>query len=75
MRNRTSKPMLFIHSLSITQQLMQIYNTNVHKNKTTGALMWLQAGAVRHEHATKEEKLFQFVQAFLAEVFKSNHNY
>ena len=30
--------MWFKHSMSIAQQLMQIYNTTVHKNKSTVAL-------------------------------------
>jgi len=30
--------MLFWHSMSITQQVMSIYNTNVHKNNTNVVL-------------------------------------
>ena len=42
----SSSPMLFRHSMSITQQLMPIYNTTVHKNKINVALnlMWLTVG-------------------------------
>ena len=38
--------MLFLHSMSIAQQLMPIYNTTVHKNKNKVALnlMWLTVG-------------------------------
>ena len=31
-------PMLFLHSMSIAQQLIPIYNTTVHKNKSYVAL-------------------------------------
>ena len=38
--------MLFRHSMSITQQLMPIYNTTMHKNKINVALnlKWLTVG-------------------------------
>ena len=46
--------MLFRHNMSIAQQLIPIYNTNVHKNKSTVALMWIPVGAMtRHQHSTR----------------------
>ena len=46
--------MLFRYSMSITQQLMPIYNITVHKNKTNVALnVAKNVGAMRHQHATR----------------------
>ena len=46
--------MLFRYSMSITQQLMPIYNITVHKNKTNVALNVVKiVGAMRHQHATR----------------------
>ena len=43
--------MWFNHSMSIAQQLMPIYNTTVHKNKSTAALNVANFRAIRHQHA------------------------
>ena len=52
-----SSPMLFRYSMSITQQLMPIYNTTVHKNNSNVALnVDKPVSATRHQHATRAEK-------------------
>ena len=38
--------MLFRHNMSITQQMIHIYNTTVHMNKSTFPLMWIHVGAM-----------------------------
>jgi len=43
--------MLFWHSMSMTQQLMPIYNTTVHKNKTFALNMAKYVSATRLQHA------------------------
>ena len=45
--------MLFRHSMSITQQLMHIYNTHVHKNKRNIAFNVAKLlGVMRHKLVT-----------------------
>ena len=50
--------MWFKHIMSIAQQLMPIYNTIVHKNKSTIDLNVANVRAIsyRHQHATRAEE-------------------
>ena len=47
--------MWFKHSMSIAQQLMSIYNTTEHKNKSTvvANVANIHAISYRHKHATR----------------------
>ena len=50
-----SSPMWFKHSMIITKQLIPIYNTNMHKNKSIFALnvdtCWCSAMMSHQKHA------------------------
>ena len=51
--------MWFKHSMSIAQQLITIYNTTMHKNKSNVALnvAYVRVINYRHQHATRAEKV------------------